>query len=246
MFLYILTFIFGTIIGSFLNVLIYRVPKHEDFIFEHSHCMSCGTALKWYDLIPIVSYVMLKGKCRCCKAAVSKQYPIIEGLCGLLWVSITMKYGFGPLGLIYCLLTSALLALSVIDFRTMEIPVGFNYFILALGIIVAFNDRLNLAIHVIGFFAISVPLFALYLVSKGAAIGGGDIKLMATAGLLLGWQNIILAFFAGCILGAVIHLLRMKFFNAGRTLAMGPYLAAGIFLASLFGEELIRFYIGLF
>lgn len=139
----------------------------------------------------------------------------------------------------------ALIVLSVIDWRTYEIPLGINIFILVLGILHVFLDHDNWSEYVIGFFCVSLFLEILLLVSGGRAIGGGDVKLMACAGLAIGWQNITLAFFLGCIIGSVIHLIRMKVTNAGNRLAMGPYLAAGIFISMLWGEKMISAYLTL-
>ncbi len=242
--LYIIVFLYGIIIGSFLNVLIYRIPKKENIVSTRSHCMSCGYQLHWYDLVPLFSWLALGGKCRKCKTKLSVQYPLIEGLNGLLYLAVFVKYGFSVDSLLYCLLFSALLALSVIDFRTYEIPVGFNYFILALGLVHVFFNLSNWLEYVIGLLAVSAVLAILYYVSKGRAIGGGDVKLMAATGLLLGWKLNVLAFCVGCILGAVIHVIRMKVSGEERVLAMGPYLAGGVALAVLFGNEFLTWYLG--
>ena len=131
--LYTIIFLYGIIIGSFLNVVIYRLPLKENIVTTRSHCMSCGYQLRWYDLVPLFSWLLLGGKCRKCKAKISIQYPIIEALNGILYIFVFMKFGVSVDSLLYCLLFSALLALSVIDFRTYEIPVGINVFILGLG-----------------------------------------------------------------------------------------------------------------
>lgn len=244
--LYIIVLLYGIVIGSFVNVCIYRIPKHENIVKVRSHCMSCGYQLKWQDLIPLFSYIRLGGKCRQCKAKLSVQYPLIEALNGVLYVVIVYVNGVSVETLLYCLLASALLTIGIIDFRTYEIPFGINLFILALGLIHTCLDYHNWADYVIGFLAVSVFLYLLYLLSKGRAIGGGDIKLMAVCGLMLGWKQIILAFILGCILGSIIHLLRMKRSGEGRVLAMGPYLAMGVFLAMLWGEYFLRWYFGLY
>ena len=208
--------------------------------------MSCGRQLKWYELIPVFSFLALGGKCRTCKTKLSVQYPIIELLNGLLYVLVFCIFGMTPQSFIYCALTSVIIVISVIDFRTYEIPLGCNIIILILGIVQVFIDLPHMSQYVIGFFAVSIVLFLVWLISKGRAIGGGDIKLLAAGGLLLGWQNIVLAFLLGCILGAVIHLIRMKVSGADRRLAFGPYLSAGIFIAAMCGDNLIRMYMGYF
>ena len=163
----------------------------------------------------------------------------------MLYIVIFAVNGFNLVSVLYCLMASALLALSVIDFRTYEIPFGFNIFIGILGVVRMVADLGNWYHYVIGFLAISAVLEILLLVSGGRAIGGGDVKLMAAAGLLVGWKLIILAFLIGCILGSVIHIIRMKVSHAEHVLAMGPYLSAGIIIAALWGNEFINWYIRL-
>lgn len=243
--LYILVFVYGIVIGSFLNVVIYRLPRKESLVKVRSHCESCGYQLRWYDLIPLFSYIFLRGKCRKCKAVISIQHPLIEGLNGVLYIIIFARFGLCIETLLFCLLSSALLAMSVIDFRTYEIPPGFPYFITALGVIRLITDLQNWHEYVIGFFAVSTFLYLLYVFSGGRAMGGGDVKLMAACGLLTGWKQSILALLLGCILGSVIHLIRMKVSNEDHMLAMGPYLAAGVMIAVLWGEFFIAWYMGL-
>lgn len=243
---YIIIFLFGIVIGSFLNVCIYRIPKHEDIVKVRSHCMACGYQLAWYDMFPVFSYLFLGGKCRKCGEKLSVQYPLIEAANGILYVLIVCVNGVNVDSLLYCLLTSALLVLSVIDFRTYEIPIGINVFILALGLIRVITDYHNLLTYLIGFLSVSAVLAVLYYASKGRAIGGGDVKLMAVCGLLLGWKLIIMAFLLGCVLGAAIHVARMKIGGEDHVLAMGPYLSMGVFIAALWGNQILTWYLGQF
>ncbi len=243
--IYLIIFLYGIVIGSFVNVCIYRIPLKEDIVKERSHCMSCGHILQWYELIPLVSYLAQKGKCRKCGAKLSVQYPLIEGLNGVLYVVVAVINGLNVDSLLYCLLISALITLSVIDWRTYEIPIGINIFILALGLIMTvlhYGDWLN---HVIGFLAVSVFIYVIILATKGRGMGGGDMKLMAAAGLMLGWKEIILAFVLGCILGSIIHVIRMKVSKAEHTLAFGPYLSLGIVITVLFGQPILNWYLGM-
>lgn len=237
--------LYGIIIGSFVNVLILRVPIKESVTLTRSHCMNCGHVLSWHELIPLFSYVFLGGKCRHCKTRISIQYPIVEALNGILYVIVYLACGINIEAVLYCLCASALLALSVIDWRTREIPVGFNIFIFILGLIRLFTDLSNWHQYVIGLFAVSGFLFLLMIFTKGKAMGGGDIKLMAATGLLLGWQLIIVAFLVGCIVGSVIHLTLMAIKKVGRELAFGPYLSAGVFLAMIWGEQLVSWYLSM-
>lgn len=241
-----IVFLYGIVIGSFLNVCIYRIPLGENVAKERSHCMQCGHMLSWFELIPIFSWLALRGRCRKCKAKISAQYPLIEALNGILYVIVFYVHGFSWESGIYCLMTSALIVLSVIDERTGEIPIGINIFLLTLGVAELALSREMWLSHVIGMVAVSGVLELLFILSKGNAIGGGDIKLMATAGLILGWEKIVLAFFIGCILGSIIHLTRMKLTKAEHVLAFGPYLSAGIFIAAVWGTQMIHFYIDRF
>ncbi|MFQ9305287.1 MAG: prepilin peptidase [Blautia wexlerae] len=242
---YIIIFIFGITIGSFLNVCIYRIPLGESIVMAPSHCMTCGRKLKWYDMVPVFSWLVLGGKCRNCKSKISVQYPIIEGVNGILYVMICAVNGLEWSSVIYCFMASALLVLSIIDWRTYEIPFGINVFLFVLGVAMTILDRGNLAEHLIGMICVSGLLGILYLLTGGRAIGGGDIKLMFACGLILGWKLILLAFFLGCIIGSVVHIIRMSVKKAGRMLAMGPYLSAGILLAALWGNAWINWYLSL-
>ncbi len=266
---YVFIFLYGIIIGSFLNVCILRIPLKETTVSKRSHCMTCGHQLAWYDLFPLFSYLFLGGKCRYCKAKISKQYPIVEFLNGLFAVccfalngvtlsglnAIYLKENFGYL-LLVCflsaLLCSVLIVISVIDWRTFEIPIGTNIFILVLGLIKLGVNILIFGLNgdwlefVIGFFVVSIPLAIIYYASKGRAMGGGDVKLMAVSGLFLGWKHALVALILGCLYGSVIHIIRMKKSGEGKQLAMGPYLSAGIVTALWFGKFILDWYSGFF
>lgn len=296
---YIIVVLFGMCVGSFMNVLIYRIPKGEDFVRSHSHCMSCGHRLAWYDMFPVFSFLFLRGKCRYCQAKLSIQYPIIEAVNGALWGLCYYRYNLTVMGIVTAGLLSALVVIAVIDERTMEIPFGLNVFIFILAVIkviseiaavsvregalhdflyqtagdevdpilkfitiIGSNDTGHyrslvdalidgegitiahiLVTHIVGFVIVSGVMLIILLITKGRGIGGGDVKLMAAAGLFLGWKMIILSLFLGCIVGTVVHLIRMKVSGAGRKLAMGPYLALGIAFNALFGVDVIFAYV---
>ena len=235
-----------------MNVCILRIPLGQTVVTERSHCMKCGYQLKWYDLVPLVSWICLKGKCRKCNEPISMQYPIVEAANGIGWLAVIFLRGikydmlYDGTSLCYCFLFSALLVLSIIDFRTYEIPIGCNIFILAVGLIHLCMDYSNWSLYVIGLLAVSLFLYIIYVVSKGRGIGGGDVKLMATCGLLLGWKLNIVAFTIGCILGSTIHIFRMKISNENNVLAMGPYLSMGVMISALCGDKIIDWYLGMF
>lgn len=165
---------------------------------------------------------------------------------GLLYVWLLAVKGWSLECLLYCLCTSALLIAAVADYRTYEIPVGCNKAILCLGIVRLLTDLQRWPVYTAGFFGVSGFFYLIYVLTKGRGIGGGDIKLMAASGLLLGIGNSVLAMVIGCIAGSVIHLGMMRLGGKERMLAFGPYLALGIVAAMLYGEEWIRWYLGLF
>lgn len=247
--LYVIIFLYGIVIGSFLNVLIYRLPLKENIATKSSHCMSCGHKLQWYDLVPLVSYMALGGRCRYCKTKISPQYPVIEAVNGVMYVIIFIVNGLNIISGLECLAFSMFLVITVIDERTQEIPFALNVVIGVLGIIRILFDREHLLDYLIGFFCVSVFMLIILIIGRAVrgvdAFGGGDIKLMAAAGLFVGWKEVILAFFIGCILGAVIHTIRMKVCGKERVLAFGPYLCAGLTIAMLFGMNIINWYVSL-
>ena len=171
--MYILVFLFGITVGSFLNVCILRIPNGESVVTGPSHCTSCGKRLKWYELIPLISFLALRGRCSGCKARISCQYPLVEALNGVLWLLAFYVLGFTALAVIAALLASALIVVSFIDARTREIPSGTTIFILILGVLATLLDLQNVLSHIIGFFAMSLPLYLMFVLSKGNSMGGG-------------------------------------------------------------------------
>lgn len=238
----IIIFILGLLIGSFLNVCIYRIPLKEDIAVERSHCMKCGHVLKWYELVPLFSWLIQGGKCRSCKQKISIQYPLVEAGNALAWLAILFVYGFRIETILFCLCASCMIVISVIDERTKEINLGLNLFIGALGIARLIFDRQNWLYYLIGMFSVSIFLLIIVIVSKERAMGLGDVYLMAAAGLLIGWKHAILALIIGCVLGSIIHIIRIKVSKKEHLLAFGPYLCAGIYLTILFGNPLIDLY----
>ena len=244
--IYILLLLTGLCVGSFLNVLIYRLPRGEEFVKTPSHCMTCGHTLKWYELVPVFSWLAQGGKCRSCGVRLSAQYPMVEGINGLMWLATGLLFRGDWLTVaLYCGLFSMLLVLSVIDWRTFIIPNGINLAIFLLGAVRLVTDLGNWPTYLIGMASVSLVFLLLHIATGGNGLGMGDVKLVAGAGLLIGWQSMILAVLIGSLSGAIIHSIRMKH-GADRKLAFGPYLAAGIWFAALFGQPLISAYLGLF
>lgn len=242
----ILLTLLGLCVGSFCNVLIYRLPKGEEFVKTPSHCMTCGHNLSWYELIPLFSWLAQGGKCRACGVKLSPQYPIVEALNAAMWLLTGILFRGDWLTVaLYCGLFSLLMVLSVIDWRTFTIPNGINLAIFLLGVARLVTDLQNWPLYLIGMLSVSLVFLLLHVLTGGNGLGMGDVKLVAAAGLLLGWPNMILAVLVGSLSGAIIHSVRMRG-GAGRKLAFGPYLAAGIWFSALFGNQLISAYLSLF
>ncbi|WHH59664.1 A24 family peptidase [Petroclostridium sp. X23] len=240
--------IFGLVIGSFLNVCIYRIPLKQTIVTDPSHCVACGKRIKWYDLIPVISYIILGGKCRVCKQKISMKYPLVELFNGAVYLWIYSFYGLSVQFYAFGFLASCLIVISFIDFEHQIIPNGIIIFMMIFGIIFPyFNKSLGYSDAVIGFFAASIPLLIIAILSRGG-MGGGDIKLMAVAGLFLGWKLILLALILGCIVGSVIGLalILLKKIQRRDKIPFGPFLATGIFIAMLYGNQILQWYIGMY
>lgn len=249
-FLYLFTFLFGIVVGSFLNVCIYRIPEGQSIVTVPSHCMSCGKKLHWYELIPLFSWLALRGKCHGCKAKISPQYPLIEALNGLLWCLVLFVRGPHLDTPLVCALFSALLVMGVIDARTMEISNMITIFIGVLAIIRAalciFYYKQPWLDFVLGPVILGGLFYAIVKITKERAMGEGDALLMIAVGLFLGFKLTLFGLFASCVIGSVIHVALMIFFKKGRQLAFGPYLAAGFAVAALWGTRFLEWYLGKF
>ena len=183
-----------------------------------------------------------------------KDYILLGTVNGAAYFMLFLKSGISNgnvtidnvlVTILYCICTTLLLVLVVIDWNTYEIPPGINVCILLLGLIRIGFDYENWSLYVIGFFAVSGFLYLLYRISGGTWIGGGDVKLMAAAGLLLGWKLILVAFVVGCVFGSIIHLAIIAIKKGERMLAFGPYLSLGIFFSMIWGEQLASWYLSL-
>jgi len=240
--------VFGACIGSFINVVVARLPKGDFLSKARSYCPGCGQTIRWFDLLPVVSFIALKGRCRTCKSRISPRYPIVEAAGMLLAVGCFWLYGVELRAVIAYGVIMLLLAISLIDLDTVEIPDSLIVALapLAAGAVFGWPDVTMLE-RGIGFFAISLPMLLMALAISGA-FGGGDIKLMAVCGFLLGWKNAVLAFFIALLLGGgyAIFLMASGRRNRGEHMVFGPALCAGVAVSLLFGREIIDFYIHLF
>lgn len=248
--LYIIIFLYGIVIGSFLNVCIYRIPKGENLVTVGSHCMDCGQRLKWYDLVPLFSWLSLRGKCRYCGAKISPQYPVVEFLNGSLYVLVIYVNGLNADSALYCIVVSALLVISVIDYRTMLIPAGAEIVILAVGIIHLVLHFEQWFYYVAGFFFASLFLllcaFLFRAVTGKSGLGLGDVELMACAGLCIGWGHSLFAIVIGSVLGVLIEGIKILSTKQRGKFPFGPYLSVGVLIALLWGNPVYHWYVNLF
>ncbi|MDD4239676.1 MAG: prepilin peptidase, partial [Desulfotomaculaceae bacterium] len=199
------------------------------------------------DLIPVLSYLLLRGRCRYCGGKISAQYPLVELAVGILFLLSYLKYGLTLAALRTAVLFAVVTAATVIDWRYRIIPDRLNLAGLLLGVVLIFESREVLTANAIGFLAGGGILYLVALVSRGG-MGGGDIKLAAVMGLLLGWQYLLLALFLACAAGAFVGILLVltKLKSMKEALPFGPYLALGSVIAALAGDRLISWYLQLF
>ncbi len=231
----IVVFIFGIMIGSFLNVVIYRIPKGESIAFPASKCQSCQTPLKWYHNIPIFSWLFLGGKCAFCKEPIAKQYPIVEFITGIIFVALFMK-----LGLVWYLpfvaaSFAALFALVMIDFKYMAVPDNVNFAALVFALIQP--DFIHAAMYA------AIAAGGLYLIgllssllAKKEAMGGADVIVAGTMGALLGFPNFFAAIFLSAILAMIPSLV-----NRETGVPFVPFLAMATFIVYLYDTQTTQF-----
>ncbi len=244
--IYVYIFVIGIVIGSFLNVVIYRVPQGISFTKGRSFCPHCHAPIKGYHNIPVFSYFWLRGKCADCGESIAIRYPLVELFTGLMAVLIFAVYGFSFQWLVVFAAGAILICITMIDFDTMIIPNGLVLALMAPALLsFFFFPQVGILSRVIGIFAISLPMLILVLFIPDA-FGGGDIKLMAVAGFMLGWGNTLLAAFIGLLIGGAVAVYLLIQKTKDKHMAFGPYLCIGIMTALLFGDIIIQWYFNLF
>ena len=265
-------FVLGLIVGSFLNVVVYRLNLAESFVVGRSHCTHCKTNIAWYDNIPVISFILLKFRCRNCKAKISWQYPLVEFCTGLIFALIGQRY-FDLLDMsswittaYYLGVASFLMVIFVYDFLYMEIPSLVLW--PAIGFVIVFNlffDWVRLAGGIggqggvgildslvysgtLGAMVAFVFFFALVAISKEKWMGMGDAYLVILLGLILGWPNILLALMLAFTLGAVfgLTLIALKQKKMSSQIPFAPFLVLGSFIAMFWYAPIVNWYFGLF
>lgn len=243
----LIIFFFGASVGSFCSAYIYRTPKGISIAKGRSICPSCEKQIKAYDLIPVLSFIVLEAKCRFCNTRIPWESFIIEISCGVTALILFKFYSMTPKSLVLFLALAVLLCVFLIDLRTMEIPNELAIVLLVLGLVDAFTSNdIALLERGIGLVIVSIPMFLLTLAIKNA-FGGGDVKLIAAAGFLLGWPGVLFATFVGLLIGGAqgVYILTVKKQGKETLFAFGPALSIGIALTLLFGESIISWYLGL-
>ena len=245
----IFIFIIGLLIGSFLNVCIYRIPVEQSITFPPSHCTNCKTKLRPVDLIPVLSYLRYKGKCRYCGEKISLQYPIIEILNGLIYILIFINFGYSANFVFYSILSSLLVVIGVIDYKHTIIPNGSIIFGLIAGLIYRLILPLVLELEIpwidsILGLLIGGGFFLLIAIIFNGGMGGGDIKLMGMLGFFLGLNKIIMVTFLSFIIGAVftLPLLALKKKSRKDMIPFGPFIALSALITMLYYHELLNLY----
>jgi leader peptidase (prepilin peptidase)/N-methyltransferase len=255
----ILAFVFGAMVGSFLNVCIARIPNDESIVNPPSHCPKCKAAIAFYDNVPLLSYLWLRGRCRACWEAISPRYFVVELLMGLSGVALYYRFGLSYEFFIGFVFVAAMIVISVIDLDVRIVPDVISLPGIVLGVFFS----------VVGYFwagakdqVIPTPLSSLIGILAGGGfllatawiyekftgvegMGGGDIKLLAMIGAFLGWPSVPVTLFIASILGSVIGLICMAITGAGRRLALpfAPFLCTGAVLYLFFSKEIIQFYL---
>lgn len=253
MFEYLVLVGFGLAAGSFLNVVIWRVPRGKSIVSPSSRCPSCDTPIRPWDNIPVLSYLLLVGKCRYCGARISPRYPVVEAMNAGLWALAYWRFGMGWHLPVYLVFISALVAVTFIDLDFQIIPdsitlPGIPLGLLA-GIFVLPDPVLRMASlgwkASLGGATLGFGLFyAVAILSRGG-MGGGDIKFMAMVGAVTGWKGVLLTTFLGSLAGSVLGLFLMVAKGRGRKtkIPFGPFLALGALLTLFAGQEIVWWYL---
>ncbi|WP_026487528.1 prepilin peptidase [Caldanaerobius polysaccharolyticus] len=242
---YTFAFILGAVVGSFLNVIIYRVPRNQSIVSPPSHCPCCGKRLKAYELVPVASYILLRGRCSHCGSRIPVRYIAVELITGLSFVLLMWRFGISVEGLFKALLVCELISLSFIDAEFMVIPdkilaVGFIG-----GIVYRLMDSAGVYDYLLGILLGFGLLLAIVLIT--GSMGMGDAKLMGVIALYVDWKLVLATLFLSFVIGAVVSLILMAFRIKGHKdyIPFGPFISIGAFVSILFGYQIVNWYAAL-
>jgi len=247
----VFAFVFGTVVGSFLNVCIHRLPKEESIIRPRSRCLACDTPIRAFDNIPLVSFILLRGRCRACGNRISWRYPLVEGLTGVLFAMTVARFGVTLQTAFLLALLSGLVAASFIDLDHQIIPNVITLPGIPLGLVAGLwlrepplLDRLIGTLVGTGF--LYLVLFYGGAIYGQEAMGEGDLNLIALVGAFLGWKAVVVTILLGCLFGSAVGLTLMAFRRLGRRqhIPFGPFLSLGAVVALFWGDRLIGWYLG--
>lgn len=255
MFQYIIVVLFGLAVGSFLNVCIWRMPRGQSIIIPSSRCPSCNTPIRALDNIPVLSYMLLRGRCRDCSTRIALRYPLVEALNAAMYGAVLYRFGTGWHLPFYLVFVSSLIVITFIDLDFQIIPDRITLAGIPVALIAGFfilpdpflrTEHLGYAASGIGALAGFGLFYAVAVLSRGG-MGGGDIKLMAMVGALLGWKAVLLTTFLGSLTGSIPGIFLMIFRGKGRKtrIPFGPFLALGSVITLFFGQELLGWYLSL-
>lgn len=242
---YLVALMFGLLVGSFLNVCIYRLPRGESIVFPGSHCPQCNHPIRPWENIPVVSYLFLGGKCHYCHTRIPWRYPLVETLTAAFFVIFVHLYAVSFATLFYLIFTCALLVISFIDLDYQIIPDKISLPGIVVGFIASFFLPLTWYDSLLGILIGGGIILAVGYVGKWVfkkeAMGGGDVKLMAMIGAFLGWKLVLLTLFFASVVGAVIGVV-FKLVTGKEYIPFGPFLSLGALLALFFGEKFLLWY----
>ena len=246
-------FLLGLCIGSFLNVCICRIPENKSVVFPPSSCPKCGHALRWWENIPVISYIFLRGRCSSCNCSISLQYPVVELLTGIITLGLWLKFGLSWRLLIYLVFSYSLIVITFIDLAHKIIPDVISLPGIVVGFVSSFllpditwlDSLLGI---LVGGGTLYLVTWGYYLITRRIGMGGGDIKLLAMIGAFMGWQSIPFVIFLSAFTGSVIGILFILIKKAGRDyqIPFGPFLAAAAEIHLFWGKEITALYQSLF